>query len=162
TFADTPGAGSLRDAIVQANNAPGDSTISLGAGAYTLSAAAGGELLLSAAPHTITILGAGAGLTVINARGANRALEGNCNFNVVLENLYITEGLGFHGGTAGMNAGLGGGLLNNGGVVTLDGVAVTGNRAQGPTGGNGLGGGVFSSGQLTIDNCSITNNQAIG
>ena len=44
------------------------------------------------------------------------------------------------------NAALGGGLLNNGGAVTLTGVSVTGNMAQAGPGLNALGGGIFSSG----------------
>src|SRR5690242_14376182 len=64
TFADRPGAGSLRYAVGQANTTVGDSTIQLAAGTYTLSY---GELVLTGFSHTVTIQGAGAGQTVIDA-----------------------------------------------------------------------------------------------
>src|SRR5579884_1074321 len=47
TFADGTGAGTLRNAIMQANSNGQDNTIILSSGTYTLSPAAGGELALT-------------------------------------------------------------------------------------------------------------------
>src|SRR5262249_23308766 len=159
TFADTTGAGSLRDAVAQANSTPGDTTIQLAAGTYTLSAR---ELVLAAAIGTGTLLGAGSGRTVIDAAYTSRLFEVVGNVGVVFQNLTLENGLATNGGATGVNAAMGGALLNNGGAVTLQGVAVTGSVAQASAGLNALGGGVFSSGQsLTINQSTITNNRAL-
>jgi hypothetical protein len=93
---------------------------------------------------------------------------------VVFRDLMIQGGLaqddGSDGALAGTTDALGGGILNNGGAVTLDHVVLQNNVARAGYqpyslyhGYNALGGGTYStSGTLTIVGAVITNNQAIG
>src|SRR5262249_55107050 len=134
TFTDGLGIGSLRDAILRANGNSQNNTIQLTAGTYNLSLAGRGEnagttgdLDLSAAGFTEIIQGAGAGVTFINAASIDRAFQVLGNVRVVFRDLTITGGLATDSGGIGGSAALGGGILNNGGNVTLDHVAVVGN-----------------------------------
>jgi hypothetical protein len=93
---------------------------------------------------------------------------------VVFRDLVIQGGLaqdnGSNGALAGSTDALGGGILNNGGNVTLNNVVVQNNVARAGyrpydpyDGYNALGGGTYStSGTLTIMGAVITNNQAVG
>jgi fibronectin-binding autotransporter adhesin len=127
TFADGTGAGTLRNAIVQANSNGQDNTIVLATGTYTLSAAAGGELALTGVNHAHTIQSSGQ--TIITAGNGSRVFELIGNVQVTLANLTITGGMATDSGSIGGADARGGGLLVNGGNVTLQGV-VTGNEAQ--------------------------------
>jgi len=90
----------------------------------------------------------------------------------VFQDLVIQGGLAQDDGTDGALAGttdaLGGGLLNNGGGVTLNDAVVQSNRAQGGdvaalSGHNARGGGIYSTGgALTIAGATIADNQASG
>jgi hypothetical protein len=107
--------------------------------------------------------GAGAGVTIINANAIDRVFQIIGNVNVVLKNLSITGGLATDGGSIGGADALGGGILNNGGTLTLDHVVVVTNVAQANPGQNALGGGIYSNGRsLTISDSSILNNKALG
>ena len=163
---------SLRDAIAAANSlgAPSgcgmagsvSNTIVLAAGTYTLSIAptgaddnATGDVNVTGTTP-LTIIGAGAGATVIDATGlGDRVLSVAAGATITLERLTITgghapdgaagangtngtgtAGTGGHG-AAGFAGADGGGILNLG-SLTLTEVAVTNNRAgQGGGGGNG-------------------------
>jgi Bacterial Ig-like domain (group 3) len=169
TFADGIGIGSLRNAFVTANSNYQNNTIDLSAGTYNLSitgndsAGTAGNLELNAAGFTETIEGAGPGLTVINANNIDRVLQVVGNVNVVLSNLTITGGQATNGGSIGGTAALGGGILNNGGSLTLDDVTVTNNIAQGNPGQDAFGGGIYTNGtSLTLSDSTVTLNQAIG
>src|SRR5436309_156137 len=82
-----PGDGSLRDAVIQANNdvATQDDRIVLSAGTYTLSVAGrftdatAGDLNIvrSQANGSVTILGAGAGVTIVDAASIDRVFNIN-------------------------------------------------------------------------------------
>lgn len=126
-------ANSTRDAIIF--DLPNPSVIDL-----TL-----GELLID---KDLDIVGPGARrLTIRRAVGAS-------NFRIF--HIPPTEAfVGFRGITiSGGNGLFGGGLyVETGGVVNLADSAVTGNHAQ-------LGGGIFSSGRLTITRCLINSNSA--
>jgi hypothetical protein len=178
--------GSLRADIIAANANGQDNTINLQQGHYLLTlpntagqedAAATGDLDLTSGGHTITIQGAGAGLTVIDALGIDRVFQvvGNFqntgNVTAIFSNLTITGGRATDDGTAGVAQftppSLGGGILNSGGNVTLDHVVVEHNVALGVAGTNGAGtraegGGIWSDGALIINDSTIQNNEAIG
>jgi hypothetical protein len=174
--------GSLRADIIAANSNGQDNTIILQQGHYLLTlpntagqenAAATGDLDLTAVGHTITIQGAGTDVTVVDAGGIDRVFQVSGNsVSVVFRNLTITGGRAMDDGTAGAPSDTveseGGGILNNGGTVTLDHVFLENNQAVGRTegpGGFGLpacGGGISSNGTLFVQDCTIANNQAIG
>ncbi len=145
TNADDSGAGSLRDAINQANASTDNDTIIFASGAN------GTITLLSALPNlanngTLTITGNGAGLTIISGNNAVRPLSVNGGSNVTLNALTITQGniSGAHGG----------GIFNNG-TLTINASVVSGNSAP-----NGFGGGIISFGSVTINKSSVSSNFA--
>jgi len=133
--------GSLRAAVLEAN-ANGDATnlITLPTGTYNLTLAGAGEdaglsgdLDLTAAGKTLTIRGAGPGAAAIDASAlADRVFHiVNAGMTVFFEDLTIRGGIARDGGNPSAVASLGGGVLSNGGNVTLDNVAVDANQALG-------------------------------
>jgi hypothetical protein len=188
TFADGGlGSGSLRDAVLQFNADAGtdDDIIQLQAGTYALTiqntgghhetAGLEGDLNLTQTSHRWIIQGSGPS-TIIDASQLQDRVFAivTPGTQVVFRDLVIQGGLaqddGSDGALAGTTDALGGGLLNNGGDVTLDNVVVENNVARGGDvavlsvpGHNGRGGGVYSTGgALTIARATIANNQAIG
>jgi hypothetical protein len=192
SFADGgPGSGSLRDAVLQFNADPAtqDDTIQLQAGTYALTlqnvggrhetAGLTGDLNLVQASHRWIIQRAGssgANATIIDAsqlqdRVFDIVTPGT---QVAFRDLVIQGGLaqddGSDGALAGTTDALGGGLLNNGGNVTLDHVVVQNNVARGgdaavprAPGHNASGGGIYSTGgALTFVGATIANNQVLG
>lgn len=175
---------SLRDAFAAAGaSADPESRIEVPAGNYLLTSADELELL---AGNLVTIHGAGARSTVIDAGGDSRVLKLS-GPDVVLEGLTVT------GGVAGAEltefAGDGGGILVvDSEKVTLNGVVVRGNSAILNGGGisappesmvstaiaviastiagnkvaggvaEGMGGGIYTLGDLTITNSTISGN----
>ncbi len=178
------GSGSLRDAILQANADPGsvEDVIVLQAGAYQLSlangaggqdnSAASGDLDITSTAHPLTIKGMGSSgpnQTTIDAVQIDRVFQlVNPGTQVVFEDLVITGGMSSDDGKAGAQPdtshALGGGILNNGGKITLRNVAIQGNVAQGGLGFNGLGGGLYSTGNgsVNIEECTVAGNSALG
>ena len=73
------GAGSLRDAISQANANPGPDTINVPAGTYTLTIAGASEDVNATGDLDVTgpttIIGAGSGSTIIDANGIDRVMD---------------------------------------------------------------------------------------
>jgi autotransporter-associated beta strand protein len=140
------GAGSLRQAIADANTAGGTSTITFSTG-YT----SGATILLSSELPTITTN------VTINGNGFNPIISGNTAYRPFLI------------GDAGQNTS-GSGTDSHTYAVTLQNLSVTagtaqgGNGADGGGGGAGLGGAVLvtSNGALTLSNVSLTSNQAKG
>jgi len=137
----------LRAAVQEANALAGDDSISLPAGTYALTlagledVAASGDLDVTS---TIVIEGAGAGLSVVDQTTADRVLE------VWFAGDLVLSGVTLRGGDAGTE--LGGGIRNLG-LVSLDGVRITGNAAR-------LGGGIFNIGGLQIVDSVIDGNVA--
>jgi hypothetical protein len=189
TFADgVLGSGSLRDAVLQANADTGtdDDTIQLVAGTYALTivntgghhetAGLEGDLNITNTSHRLIIQGAGSSSIIDASQLQDRVFQIiNPGTVVIFQNLVITGGLaqddGSNGALAGTTDALGGGILNNGGNVTLDNVVVQNNVARGgdaaafsgAPGHNARGGGFYSTGgALTIAGAMIANNQAIG
>ncbi len=142
----------LRAAIMEANALPGDDTITLPAGTYTLSIAGAGEdagatgdLDISS---NLTITGADASTTVIEAEGIDRVL------NVIGSIPVNISGVSISGGNSGLFSG--GGILNRFGILTLTNSAIVSNTAQG-----GAGGIFNSAGVLTLTNSTVSGNTAL-
>jgi hypothetical protein len=165
---------SIREAIIAANAAGGHQTIFLGAGTYTLTltgagegAAATGDLDISG---DVTIVGAGAGSTIIDGNATDRVFEilsgtasitgvtitkGNLNNNgggILVASgaeLVLTDSIVSNNdaGTAS-----GGGISNNG-TASLVGVRVTGNSA-------GDYAGIMNNGAMLVSNSVIDANTA--
>jgi CSLREA domain-containing protein len=149
---------SLREAIIAANANSETDIITLPAGTYTLSiteanedAAATGDLDITAtATDAITITGAGAATTIIDASGLNdRVFEVRSGANLTISGVTIRNG----NSTTSTDTN-GGGILNSGGNLTVNDSIISGNNA-------GFGGGVLTNGgTATINNSTITQNTA--
>jgi hypothetical protein len=151
TFADgVLGSGSLRDAVLQfnADAGSGDDTINLLAGTYALTivnsgghhetAGLTGDLNLTQTSHHWIIQGAGPSTIIDASQLHDRVFQiVNTGTQVVFRDLVIQGGLaqdnGSEGALAGTTDALGGGILNNGGNVTLDHVVLQNNLARGAT-----------------------------
>ena len=141
----------LRAAIQEANTLAGADTINIPAGTYLLSiagtsedASAAGDLDITG---NVTIIGAGAASTIIDAGAIDRVFHITGVFAVNISGVTISNAL------SGAN---GGGIYNlNSGALTLTNVAVSGNTAQ-------IGGGIFNEGTLTITSSAISGNTATG
>ncbi|MEQ1702720.1 MAG: choice-of-anchor Q domain-containing protein, partial [Ilumatobacteraceae bacterium] len=144
------GAGSLRDAISQANANPGPDTITVPAGTYTLTIAGANEDDNATGDFDIddalTITGAGAGTTIIDAAGLDRVFD--LQFGpIVLAGMTITNG--------DVGAGAGGNIADRSYVdLTLqDSIVSHGHALQGA-------GIVSENGVLTVLRSEITDNVA--
>ncbi len=171
---DASGFTSLRAAIMEANVLAGEDRIELPAGTFNLTRTAPNENGALAGDLDIrddlTIVGAGAGLTTIDASAVNErifevfaAFIGRPSTRFTLEAITLTGGVANH---LDQNADRGGAVkLDLGTHTTLTDCHFVGNRA--PTGGPpfnrvGTGGAIHSDGNLTIDNCRFENNTATG
>jgi hypothetical protein len=141
------GAGSLRQAIIAANN-----NNSIANPTITFAPSVSGTIqLASALPdllRNMTIDGPGAGTLTISRNSTT-------NFRIFTLQAGITatiEGLKISGGSAGTSNG--GGIANLGGTLTLQNLIVENNQAQ-------LGGGIFNQGgTTTLLNTIVRNNTA--
>jgi hypothetical protein len=147
---------SLRQAIIDANATPKADTIALPAGTYTLTRPGAGEYgcltgdLDISAP--LTINGAGAGSTVIDANGLDRAFDVH-SCTVTLSGMTIRGGIASY--VAGQSSLLGeGGAILNSGTLTVANCVISGNSAS--IGG----GGIFNGGTLTVRNSVLSGNSS--
>ncbi|MCZ7556194.1 MAG: HYR domain-containing protein [Bacteroidia bacterium] len=133
------GAGSLRQAILDANAAAGSDIITFTVtGTITLTS---GELTISG---DLTISGPGAGQLTVSGGNSSRVFVVHGGSTVTMSGLTIAEG---------NVAAFGGGILSSANL-TIDKCVITGNTASGFN----SGGGIFSDGTLTITNSLITGN----
>ncbi|MEO6123317.1 MAG: choice-of-anchor Q domain-containing protein [Ilumatobacteraceae bacterium] len=185
TTTDDGGAGSLRDAITQANNHPGPDIINVPAGTYTLTIAGTNEDSNATGDLDITgettIIGAGSGSTTIDANGIDRAIE-LTGGPVTLQSLTITNG-SVPGGSGGNllehnsvdltvadsvisngNASYGGGIAGGVGVLNILRTALVGNSVVGVSGSSGVGAAISKVGagqaSLVMTDSLVTNNHA--
>jgi hypothetical protein len=141
---DAAGNTSLRAAIMEANALAGDDQIILPAGTFQFTRTGVGENFASTGDldinSNVTIVGAGAELTIINANRLDRVLQ--------IDGVVSLTDLTIAGGQApGPNQpgnGYGGGIHIDGGVISLERVRVTDNY------GNFGVGGISNLGDLTI------------
>jgi len=194
----------LREAVIAANASSVDDKITLSAGRYVLSmpnglganpASAGsaennsltGDLDITRTAGVLTIEGVAGGGTIIDAASIDRVFHITNGAQVVFKNVTITGGLATDDGNSvsfygigGYYDGYGGGILNEGGVVTLDNATIKGNQAKGSdgtdsssssisggageSGGEAAGGGIYSgnNGSVTLTNSVVTENVAQG
>jgi uncharacterized repeat protein (TIGR01451 family) len=156
----------LRAAIEAADNNTGQAvTISVPAGTYALSAsnaepAGGNELEVTSGPSSVSIVGAGAGSTTVDASYLDRAFQVDNGATATISGLTIEHGApgGFgHSSSCSVEAGpaAGGGVLTYG-ALTLSGDVITGNAAP------GNGGGVedASSATVSVSGTTISDNLA--
>ncbi len=142
----------LRAAIMEANRSSTGATINLPAGTYKLTLAGSGEaagdlnLTTPASGNpAITISGAGAGRTIIDANHIDRAI------NVYPARTALIQGVTIRGG---YNGDYGGAILN-GGSLQLDHVDIGPLNVT-----DGTGGGIFNGigGTLSLDHVSVIQN----
>ena len=144
------GQNSLRAAIAYADSLTGPQTINFdpsvfGKTSQTI-ALTYGQLTLSD-PTGVTITGPGASLLAVSGNNASRVME-------IQGGPAAISGLTVTGGklASGSN---GGGLLNDGGTLSLSNVTISGNTSDDE------GGGLYNSkGSLTLTNCTISGNAA--
>ena len=136
------GAGSLRQAITDANAAAGADTVDF---ANSLN---GATITLGGTPLSITsdltITGPGASLLTVSGNNASRVFTISTGSTVLMSGLRIT---------AGGNTSNGGGISNNG-TLTLTNSTVSGNTAGTD------GGGIFNFGTLTLSGSTVSGNTA--
>lgn len=165
---------SLRQAVIDANSSHGADTIVLRAGTYTLTraginedAALTGDLDITG--H-LTIQGAGAGATAVDAAGLDRVFDVLAGGTVSIQGMTIQGGIADDGGGGIRNAGTltinnsalsnnfaygygGGGILNRG-TLTVYHSTLSGNAAY------YVGGGIANSGTLTVRDSTLSSNSA--
>jgi hypothetical protein len=133
------GAGSLRQAIIDANANPGADTITFGvSGTITL------VTILPTVTSTITIDGAGQ-IVTISGNNAIKVMRVNSGANLTLNRVTIANGRSDDGG----------GIANSG-TLTINSSTISGNSATFP----GNGGGIYNNGMLTINSSTISGNSA--
>jgi hypothetical protein len=167
---------SLRGAILKANGIAG-STVHLLAGTYHLAInqspnnaddGSSGDLEILA---DMTVQGAGAGLTTVQvdadvtgAPANDRAFEADNSRSAVTATISDLKVTGGHPLNPVDGEGDGGGILNDGGAMTLHNVIATGNSTRsGVNDGGGSGGGLASNnGVITVSNSTFSSNVAFG
>ena len=150
---------SLRGAISRANLDSGQAyTIQLPAGIYPLTLPGAGEdnnatgdLDLNG---NLTVLGGGAKNTIIDGGQLDRVLHVQSNGTVAIHDVEITGG---------RVVGSGGGVyIAAGSHVEIADAAIHDNLAEGGTGGDAKGGGIYNAGTLDLKNTLVDANQAAG
>jgi len=143
---------SLREAVRAVNAGSGGDTIQLAAGRYVLTIGGAGEDTAATGDldllKNVTISGAGAGATVIDASGTDRA------FDVFTGVIATIGGVTITGGRVDAD----GGAIRNAGSLTLARDSITGNEALTAT--LRRGGGIFTTTGLTVTQSTIAGNRA--
>jgi hypothetical protein len=138
------GAGSLRQAIVDANANPGDDTIEI---------MATGTIVLSSPLPQITgntvLSGPGTNLLTISGNNAVRLFTIRSGTTNVFNGISLASGLATNGAN--------GAAIENAGELTLMNCVVANNNTYA-----GLGGGIYNSGNLTLLNSMIASNSVTG
>ncbi len=156
------GPGSLRDAIA---NTPGGGTVDFQPGLTGTIILSIGELAIN---NDLTITGPGASVITVSGNHRSRVFEITGAFNVAISGLTISGGYAPIANLAGGGVyiqGLGGGILNDFGTLTVRDCTIAGNNA-------GAGGGIANRGTsltggslygtMTITGCTITGNGTQG
>lgn len=148
---------SVRAAISEANAFAGDDTITIPAGTYTQTLVAANEDLNAGGDwdirSNITINGAGAATTILQAAATPGTATERVMENVLAANVTIINGVTLrHGNKTGAaaNATRGGGIRNVG-TLTMNDSVVTLNTASGS-------GGIRNERTITLNNVTVSNN----
>ena len=143
TNTNSSGAGSLSDAILQANSSNTGDTIVFDSGVT-------GTITLTAATleivHSMTIIGPGASQVAISGAGNFQVFLVDAGATVSISGLTIEQGTGNGGG------------IGNSGTLTLTNSTVSGNFATSHSG--EVGGGILNVGTLTVTNSTVSGNTA--
>jgi hypothetical protein len=146
TNTNNSGAGSLRQAMLDANAIAGTDIIDATGVTGTIT-------LLSTLPNiteSVTINGPTAGNLTLDAGGGFRVLQLSSGYNIIN---YLTI---INGGVSISNSG-GGGIYNTGNSLTLDHCIIS-NCTNNAASGNLEAGGIYSEGLLNMTYCRVTNN----
>jgi hypothetical protein len=135
------GAGSLRQAIIDANNTSGTDTIIIPTGTYVLTS---GKLDIN---DDVIITGADAATTIIDGNANDRVFETNGSITVTMSGLAIQNGR-----ASGNGAGV---FVDNSSILNLSDAILTNNDGTG-----GDGGAFHVHGTLNLNRVLIDNNQA--
>src|SRR5262245_26992888 len=146
------GAGSLRQAVLDANGKLGSDTIVFAKGVNGTITLTSGELLISG---SVTINGPGAAQLSVSGNDSSRVFDMTSGLNVAINGLTITHGFALDQG---------GGILNQGSTLALSADVLSQNVVLGSSATDSARGGGLRSldGDLTITGCTITSNQALG
>jgi large repetitive protein len=149
---------SLRQAVIQANHLSANVTIFLDAGTYSLTRQGANEDAgftgdLDIRPNgTVTVIGAGAGQTVIDADAlGDRVFHVHEGAMLHLQGVTVTGGSAFT--WTGFEESVSGGGILNQGTLTVTASAISGNSAE-------WGGGIYNLGTLTVTDTLISANSA--
>lgn len=172
-YATAANASQLVADIAAANKAGGANTITLAANTTfdltavnnTTNGANGLPVVGLNKAVNLTIVGNGDTIDRSTAAGipAFRLFDLASGSSLTLESVRLQNGL-----AKGAGATADGGAVYNQGTLTLSGVTVAGNTAQGADGkpgkpgSDGAGGGIWSNGSLTLENAVLSNNSAVG
>ena len=138
------GAGSLRQAIIDANTIGGQDTINIPLGLYNLTS---GELAIT---DDVIITGAGAQATIIDGGGSDRVFHTVGTITVDMSGVTIQGG----------NQSNGGGIfVDNSSILNLSDAALIGNTNSG-TGNAGSGGAIHVHGTANLNRVLLTSNTA--
>jgi uncharacterized delta-60 repeat protein len=155
------GAGSLRDAIAQANSHPGADTIIFDLPANSKILTTSSLLLTDSAQTTIN----GSDVVGLTISGSGSIFRVDVGASAILNGLTVNDGSSFSGGLGSPPA-RGGGIYNDGNL-TVTNSTISGNRALvgasiGSSG--GLGGGIYNSvsGSLSLSNSTLFGNVSAG
>lgn len=153
----TPRSCSLREAILAANQNPGEDLILLHAGNYTLTIAGAGEDLGATGDLDINgnlvLLGDGAGNTIIEGTHVDRLFQVPAGVTAEIHDVTLANGTG---------TGLGGAILNAGTLTVTRSLFINNTSAAGADG-PGYGGAIYSNGassSLTVTDSTFIGNTA--
>jgi hypothetical protein len=152
------GAGSLRQAILDANAHPGPDTIRFASGLHGTITLTSGELSIT---DDLLIAGPGSSRLTVGGHGTSRVFNVSAR-NVTIDGLTIADGLATSSSPNGSN---GGGIYHGRGTLTLSRDVLRGNRADGTAAGAlGYGGAILnaSGATLILDHSNFLDNVATG
>lgn len=153
---------SLREAVSLANACPGLHTIQLGGGNYALTLFGWGEDANRTGDLDVTrsVNFVGNSHTVIDGNGTDRILDIARGVTVDVNTVIIRNGVAQGGGPTSWD---GGGAIRNAGTLTLHDSALQNSGTSDPLDpehASGVGGGILSTGTLTLDSSSASYNVA--
>lgn len=153
----TPKSCSLREAILAANQNPGEDVILLHAGTYTLTLSGNSEDLGATGDldieDNLVLLGDGASTTIIDGGGLDRIFQVPAGISAEIRDVTLRNGKA---------TGLGGAILSAGNL-TLTRSVLTGNTSAAGADGPGYGGAIYSNGAsstLTVTDSTFFGNTA--
>jgi fibronectin-binding autotransporter adhesin len=140
---------SLREAIAVANIVSTSDEIAFDAVVFgtTQTITLSGTELSIANNGALVINGTGSGLLTISGNNTSSV------FSISTSSIVTIHGIRITGGTTSPSPGVGGGVYNDGGTLTINDSIISNNTAK-------FGGGINSHGSLTIANTNISNNTA--